>query len=113
MQKLLSDLVQAPPFMYYILIGIVIIVSISSCLVMKYKNKYPHDTKYDLNQLYKYYPHPITVKRVNNTLVVKSRSISFTKTKPFINMKANNKNVIKHECQDSDIYDRRDELLGD
>lgn len=107
-----NELTQAAPFMYYILIGIVIIVSILVCSIIQYKNKHPHDAKYDVNHLYKHYPGVITVEKVNNTLVVKSRSISFSKTKPFINKKANNKNVIKHECQDSAIYDRCEELLG-
>lgn len=112
MYDFLNELVQTPPFMYYILIGIVIIVSILVCSIIQYKNKHPHDTTYDVNHLYKHYPGVVSVKRVNNTLVVKSRSIYFPKTKPLINKKVNKKNVIEHECQDSAIYDRREELLG-
>lgn len=112
-----NELTQAAPFVHYIPIVIVIILLILGYLIIRYKKKHSHDTKYDttydVNHLYKYYPGVITVEKVNNTLVVKSRSISFPKTKPFINKKANNKNVIEHECQDSAIYDCREELLGE
>ena len=114
MQDLLNEyneLAQTAPFIYYILIGIVIIVSILVCSIIQYKNKHPHDTKYDANHPYKHYPIIVSVERVNNTLVVKSRSISFPKTKPLINKKVDKMNVIEHECQDSAIYDRHDELL--
>ena len=60
-----NELTQAAPFMYYILIGIVIIVSILVCSIIQYKNKHPHDAKYDVNHLYKHYPGVITVEKVN------------------------------------------------
>lgn len=53
MNQLLSELVQAPPFMYGILIGMTIIVFILTHLTTRYDKKYPYDAnRYTLPVLY-------------------------------------------------------------
>lgn len=125
MQKLLSELVQAPPFMYYLLIGMVIIVSILSHLNTRYDEKHPYDAnRYALPVIYlivfmmifvmatglryeyidAYAQDFATVKKVNNTLVVKGHSIFLQdKTLP-IKKQVDNMNIIEYKGEDYIVY---------
>ena len=125
MQKLLSELVQAPPFMYYVLIGMVIIVSILTHLTTRYDKKYPYDAnRYVLPVLYSIIFTMVftmttglryanvnahaqdfaTVKKVNNTLVIKGHSIFLQdKTLP-IKKQVDNMNIIEYKGEDYIVY---------
>ena len=126
MQKLLSELVQAPPFMYGILIGMTIIVFILTHLTTRYDKKYPYDANhYTLPVLYliiftmgfamatglqsayvdAHAQDFATVKKVNNTLVVKGQSIFLQdKTLP-IKKQVDNMNIIEYKGEDYIVYD--------
>lgn len=126
MQKLLSELVQAPPFMYGILIGMTIIVFILSHLTIRYDKKHPYDAnRYVLPVLYviiftmvftmatglryanvnAHAQDFATVKKVNNTLVIKGHSIFIqNKTLP-IKKQVDGMNIIEYKGEDYIVYD--------
>lgn len=125
MNQLLSELVQVPPFMYYVLIGMVIIVSISSHLTMKYDKKHPYDAnRYTLPVLYliiftmgfamatglrsayvdAHAQDFATVKKVNNTLVIKGHSIFLQDTTLPIKKQVDNMNIIEYKGEDYIVY---------
>lgn len=125
MQKLLSELVQVPPFMYGILIGMTIIVSILTHLTTRYDKKHPYDAnRYVLPVLYSIIFTMVftmttglryanvnahaqdfaTVNKVNNTLVIKGRSIFLQdKTLP-IKKQVDNMNIIEYKGEDYIVY---------
>lgn len=128
MNKLLSELVQAPPFMYYILIGSVIVIFILSNLAIRYDKKHPYDAnRYALPVIYlivfmmifvmatglryeyidAYTQDFTTVKKVNNTLVIKGHSIFLQDTTLPIKKQVGNMNIIEYKGEDYIVYNNQ------